>query len=128
MLNENRLNTNAGSRLTANLVLVHPTRNSRVFVRFLRATLEEALAGGEVSRWIDQFALLLARHHLMRHAPKAAIGYFDTDSDINNVMYKSYQEHPFRFLSLYHGFDTSSLERNPNVLGKTTAKKRKTKR
>jgi hypothetical protein len=25
--------------------------------------------------------------------------------------------HPFRFLSLYHGFDTSSLENNPHVLG-----------
>jgi hypothetical protein len=128
MFNENQLNTNAGSRLTANLLLVHPTKQAQVLVRFLRATLEEALAGAEVSRWIDQFVLLLARHHLIRHVPKAQIGYFDTDSDINNVMYKSYQEHPFRFLSLYHGFDTSSLEQNPNVLGKTPAKKRKTKR
>jgi hypothetical protein len=33
-------------------------------------------------------------------------------------MYPSYQEHPFRFLSLYHGFDTSSLEHNPKVLGR----------
>src|SRR6185436_19398272 len=56
MFNENRLNTNAGSRLTANLMLVHPTKNAQVMLRFLRATLEEALAGGEVSRWIDQFA------------------------------------------------------------------------
>lgn len=128
MLNENRLNTNAGSRLTANLLLVHPTKHAQVFVRFLRATLEAALGGAEVSRWIDQFALLLARHHLVRHAPKAQIGYFDTDSDINNVMYKSYQKHPFRFLSLYHGFDTSSLEQNSDVLDKAPAKKRKTKR
>jgi hypothetical protein len=30
-------------------------------------------------------------------------------------MYPSYQEHPFRFLSLFHGFDTSSLE-DPRVL------------
>lgn len=128
MFNENGLNTNAGSRLTANLLLVQPTKHAQVLLRFLRSTLEDALAGAEVSRWIDQFALLLARHHLVRHAPKAQIGYFDTDSDINNVMYKSYQEHPFRFLSLYHGFDTSSLERNANVLGKVTPKKKKTKR
>jgi len=57
--------------------------------------------------------------------PKAQIGYFDTSSDINNVMYPSYQEHPFRFLSLYHGFDTSSLERHPNVLGKTSTRRKK---
>jgi hypothetical protein len=117
MFNENRLNTNAGSRLTANLLLVHPTKNAALLLRFLRSTLEKALAGPDVSRWIDQFALLLARHHLMRHGHKPQIGAFDTDSDINNVMYKSYQAHPFRFLSLYHGFDTSSLEQNPNVLG-----------
>jgi hypothetical protein len=118
MLNENTHNTNAGSRLTANLLLVQPTKNAALFLRFLRATLEKALGGAEVSRWIDQFALLLARHHLMRHVRNPQIGYFDTDSDINNVMYTSYQEHPFRFLSLYHGFDTSSLDRNPSVLAK----------
>jgi len=32
-------------------------------------------------------------------------------------MYPSYQAHPFRFLSLFHGFDTSSLEHDPRVLG-----------
>jgi hypothetical protein len=37
-------------------------------------------------------------------------------------MYPSYQEHPFRFLSLYHGFDTSSLEGDPRVLGEPAAK------
>ena len=26
------------------------------------------------------------------------------------MMYQSYQANPFRFLSLFHGFDTSSLE------------------
>ncbi len=122
MLNENTLNKNAGSRLTANLLLVKPTKNAALFLRFLRATLEKALAGDAVSRWIDQFTLLLARHHLERHGKAARIGYFDTDSDINNVMYKSYQDHPFRFLSLYHGFDTSSLEQNPNVLGNESEK------
>jgi hypothetical protein len=121
IFNENRLNTNAGSRLTANLMLVHPTKNAALFLRFLRATLEKALSGGEVSRWIDQFALLLARHHLLRHGGTPQVDTFDTDSDINNVMYTSYQDHPFRFLSLYHGFDTSSLERNANVLGRKPA-------
>jgi tetratricopeptide (TPR) repeat protein len=125
MFNENRLNTNAGSRLTANLLLVHPTKNAALFLRFLRAALEKALAGAEVSRWIDQFVLLLARHHLVRHGRAPEIGSFDTDSDINNVMYTSYQAHPFRFLSLYHGFDTSSLERNASVLGKKPARRKR---
>ena len=125
MFNENTHNTNAGSRLTANLLLVQPTKNAARFLRFLRGTLEKALGGAEVSRWIDQFALLLARHHLLRHGHKAQIGYFDTDSDINNVMYTSYQEHPFRFLSLYHGFDTSSLEQNPKVLGRAVKQSRR---
>ena len=52
----------------------------------------------------------MARHHLRRHGVEPKIGYFDTASDINNVMYRSYEKNPFRFLSLYHGFDTSTLE------------------
>ena len=44
-------------------------------------------------------------------APDVKIGLFDTNSDINNVMFSQYVPgHPFRFLSLYHGFDTSTLE------------------
>lgn len=117
VLNENRISNAAGSRLTANLALFNPTNNSQIFLGFLRAYLERALARGEVTRWIDQLGLLLARHHLGIRRPDARIGYFDTNSDINNVIYPSYRPHPFRFLSLYHGFDTSSLENNPHVLG-----------
>ena len=113
VINENSGNTNAGSRLTANLLLVNPTDNAALFLRFMKGYLERALSKRAVSRWIDQFALLMARHHLMRRGQAPRIGYFDTNSDINNVMYKSYQAHPFRFLSLYHGFDTSSLESSP---------------
>jgi predicted O-linked N-acetylglucosamine transferase (SPINDLY family) len=117
VLNENLVSKAAGSRLTANLLLLNPTPRSAVFLRFLRAYLERALAGPEVTRWIDQLGLILAWHHLTIQYPDARIGHFDTDSDINNVIYPSYQVHPFRFLSLYHGFDTSSLENNPHVLG-----------
>jgi FkbM family methyltransferase len=109
VLNENSGSTHAGSRLTANLLLVNPTDHAGRFLRFLRANLERALSGPEVSRWIDQLGLLLARHHLWLQKD-ARIGYFDTNTDINNVMYPSYQQNPFRFLSLFHGFDTSSLE------------------
>ena len=118
VFNENAASKNAGSRLTANLLLVNPTDNAALFLRFLRSYLERALSGPEVTRWIDQFALMLARHHLSLQA-NPSIDYFDTNTDINNVMYTSYQEHPFRFLSLYHGFDTSSLEDNPKVSGET---------
>jgi hypothetical protein len=128
VLNENEGNLNAGSRLTANLVLVRPTANAGWFLGFLRAFLDRALAGEEVTRWIDQLALVMARHHLTVRGENPRLGYFDTSSDINNVMYPSYQEHPFRFLSLYHGFDTSSLEGDPRVLGGTTKPRRRARK
>jgi tetratricopeptide (TPR) repeat protein len=121
MFNENELSQNAGSRLTANLLLVNPTPNAALFLRFLGHFLETALARPRVTRWIDQVGLIFARHHLVRHGQAPAIGYFDTAADINNVMYPSYQAHPFRFLSLFHGFDTSSLEGDPRVLGEGTS-------
>ena len=117
VFNENQVSSAAGSRLTANLMLVNPTEGAAQALRFLAAYLETQLGKAEVTRWIDQVALLMTRHHLQAQRPEARIGYFDTNSDINNVMYTSYQEHPFRFLSLYHGFDTSSLEGDPRVLG-----------
>jgi hypothetical protein len=121
VLNENEVTFNAGSRLTANLLLVNPTPAGRGFVAAVARYLDEMLARPQVTRWIDQVALILGRHNLEAHSPGARIGYFDTQSDINNVMYPSYQAHPFRFLSLYHGFDTSSLERDPRVLGEGDA-------
>lgn len=117
VFNENANNTAAGSRITANLLLVRPTAHTAILLRWLRAYLDDRLGREEVTRWIDQVALLLGRHHLMRQAPDVKLGTFDTKSDINNVMFNTYQEHPFRFLSLYHGFDTSSLENDPRVLG-----------
>ena len=112
VLNENSLSANAGSRLTANLLLLNPTPNASHFLRFLKSYLEDFLSRDEVTRWIDQFGLMLARHHLMLHAKAPRIGYFDTAKDINNLMYPSYQENPYRFFSLYHGFDMSSLEKH----------------
>jgi FkbM family methyltransferase len=120
-LNENDGNLNAGSRLTANLLLVQPTLDAGVFLRFLRSYLEAALAGAEVTRWIDQLGLLMAWQHLMKRGAAPSIAYFDTQTDINNVIYPSYQENPFRFLSLYHGFDTSSLEDHPSLAAPSTA-------
>ena len=121
VFNENLISHAAGSRLTANLVLARPTEPAQAMLSWLRTYLDRALAGAEVTRWIDQLALILARHHLAFRQPQARLGYFDTSLDINNVMYPSYQEHPFRFLSLYHGFDTSSLEGDPRVLGEAAA-------
>lgn len=116
MFNENELSLNAGSRLTANLLWVNPTANAHRMLAFLSRYLEAQLAKPEVTRWIDQAALLFARHHLLARGEAPVIAYFDTATDINNVMYSSYQAHPFRFLSLFHGFDTSSLE-DARVLG-----------
>jgi predicted O-linked N-acetylglucosamine transferase (SPINDLY family) len=110
VLNENEHSEAAGSRLTANLLLVNPTENGRLFARFLKTYLDRVFEGPECSRWVDQLTLTLARHHVRVRGHEAKFGYFDTTSDINNVMYRSYQEHPFRFLSLFHGFDTATLE------------------
>lgn len=117
VLNENGVTFNAGSRITANLMLVNPTAAGAAFVDAVGEYLEDRLSRTDVTRWIDQVALTLGRHNLQANSPGARIGWFDTTSDINNVMYHSYQDHPFRFLSLFHGFDTSSLEDDPRVLG-----------
>ncbi len=123
VLNENQQSPNAGSRFTANLLLLNPTRNAAIFLRFLQAYLERALSGSEVSRWIDQFGLMQARHHLLQQRSDARIGYFDVNTDINNLMYTSYQEHPFRFLSLYHGFDMSTLPARSKTRGASSARR-----
>lgn len=115
VLNENRHSVSVGSRYTANLLLLNPTANTAIFLRFLQGYLEKSLAAPEVSRWIDQFGLLMARHHLMQRRADARIGYFDVKSDINNVIYTKYQAHPYRFLSLFHGFDMSSLPQRPKA-------------
>ena len=53
--------------VTANLLLLNPTPDAALFLRFLRSYLERELARPEVTRWIDQLALVMARHHLWRH-------------------------------------------------------------
>ncbi len=110
VFNKNDASTAYASRLTANLLLANPTRHARLFTQFLRSYLDRALARPEVTRWIDQAGLANARHHVtLHHAPRFAD--FDTTSDINNCMYREYQDNPFRFLSLFHGFDMSTLSR-----------------
>jgi len=127
VLNENLASANAGSRLTANLLLLNPTANAGRFLRFLKTYLEDFLSRHEVTRWIDQFGLMLARHHLAIHGKTPRIEYFDTTKDINNLMYPSYKENPFRFFSLFHGFDMTSLEAHLDLTA-DAPKRRKTKR
>ncbi len=110
VLNENRGSAAAGSRLTANLLLVFPTPKALVFVDFLDSYLKDMLSRAHVHRWIDQFGLLMAYQALLRNDSEAKVQFFDTDLDINNVIYRKYQDNPFRFLSLYNGFDMESLE------------------
>ena len=111
VLNKNAYSNNAGSQFTANLLLVNPTLRGLIFSDFLAGYLGEKLAGAEVTRWIDQFGLAMAFQYLSRAGAKAKIEYFDTSRDINNLMFASYVENPYRFFSLYHGFDMSSLEK-----------------
>lgn len=110
VLNKNEANRYAGSRLTANLVCVNPTANAGLFLRFLETYLDRRLGKPEISRWIDQLALLMAQHHLAMWGDKPRVDYFDASSDINNLVYPSYQDNPYRFFSLYHGFDMASLD------------------
>ncbi|MDG2523498.1 tetratricopeptide repeat protein [Caulobacter segnis] len=110
MFNENENSANAGARITANLVLAYPTPTTDAFFRFVSDYLARVLEREELTRWVDQVALMLGRHHLRARHPQAQLRYFDVTSDINNVMYRTWQENPFRFLSLYHGFDMSSLQ------------------
>jgi DNA-directed RNA polymerase subunit beta len=49
-------------------------------------------------------------------------------TDINNVMYRSFEKNPFRFLSLYHGFDTSTLEVEDSSAPASVKPERKKKR
>jgi hypothetical protein len=109
VLNENTQSSNAGSRFTANLLLLNPTENAAMFLRFLGHYLKKSLGGDEVTRWIDQFGIILARHHLLFHQSDARIGYFDVNADINNLIYPNFRENSYRFFSLYHGFDMSTL-------------------
>jgi hypothetical protein len=109
VLNENHVIAQFAARITANLLLLLPTRAAQRFIRFVSAYLDRALQGPSSPKWIDQIALMMGQHHLRLTEPQAAIGYFDVDRDINNCIFPAYTEHPFRFLSLYQGFDLASL-------------------
>jgi FkbM family methyltransferase len=110
VLNHNTASNAFGSRYTANLLLLNPRPHTEAFLATLAAFLDDALTKPEVTRWIDQVGLMIAQQAMRLHVPHISIAHFDTTRDVNNVMYGSYQDHPFTFLSLYHGFDTTSLE------------------
>jgi hypothetical protein len=104
VLNRNEVSESFGSHITANLLLAQPTPAGHAFLARLDRYLAAALAAPHVTRWIDQCGL-----QACWNASDARFGWFDTGADINNVMYPRYAPNPFRFLSLFHGFDMSSL-------------------
>jgi tetratricopeptide (TPR) repeat protein len=107
--NENSDSRSYSSRLTANLILIQPTAMGKRFADVLGGYLTRALQKDAIHYMIDQCAVLMARHIVARKAsPRYA--YFDTSVDINNLIYPDFRENPFRFLSLYHGFDLSTLK------------------
>jgi len=106
VLNRNAASDSFGSHITANLLLAFPSDAGHAFLAELQGYLEGALSGPHVTRWIDQTGLQLCWNH---HAGATRFGWFDTQADINNVMYPRWQPNPFRFLSLFHGFDMASL-------------------
>ncbi len=106
VLNRNAASDSFGSHITANLLLAFPSDAGHAFLTGLQGYLQAALAAPHVTRWIDQTGLQLCWN---RHAGDTRFGWFDTQADINNVMYPRWQPNPFRFLSLFHGFDMASL-------------------
>ncbi|MBF0185528.1 MAG: tetratricopeptide repeat protein [Magnetococcales bacterium] len=104
-------NHKIADRFIAGLLLVYPTAAGHLFANFFRYYMEWALRDAEqkgyCAYFMDQTALLLARHHLL-HQQQARLGYFDF-YDINEDMYGSYHNTPFRFFTLYSGFDMASL-------------------
>lgn len=104
-------NKNMADRLIANLLMVHPTEAGKQFTRFLRhylgGALQRAEEKGACAYFLDQNALLMARHHLA-WVTTPQIGYFE-ELDINVGMFQAYQRNPFRFFSFYTGFDMASL-------------------
>jgi tetratricopeptide (TPR) repeat protein len=109
VLNENIVMRQLGARITANLLLLFPTPDALEFVRFVSSYLEAMLQRPDIPKFIDQIALLIGRHYMAANRPGARIGYFDVETDINNCIFMEYYAHPFRFLSLYRGFDMASL-------------------
>ena len=109
VLNENWAVVQFASRLTANLLLLFPTDRSRRYIQFLANYLDVSLEPMELPKFVDQIAMLVARHHVQRLYPDVRIAYFDVDADINNCVFPYYMEHPFRFLSLYQKFDLTTL-------------------
>jgi tetratricopeptide (TPR) repeat protein len=107
--NENSDSRSYSSRLTANLILVQPTAIAKRFADVLGHYLTRALQKDAIHYMIDQCAVLMARHIVARET-SPRYGYFDTSVDINNLIYPDFRENPFRFLSLYHGFDLSTLD------------------
>lgn len=104
VLNRNEASEAFGSHITANLLLAFPTTQGIAYLAQLQAYLEAALAAPHVTRWIDQCGL-----QACWNASPARFGWFDTSADINNVMYPRWMPNPFLILSLFHGFDMSSL-------------------
>ncbi|WP_130470853.1 tetratricopeptide repeat protein, partial [Candidatus Magnetaquicoccus inordinatus] len=104
-------NHKIADRFIAGLLLLFPTAPGKLFASFFRYYMEWALQDAEkkgyCAYFMDQTALLLARHHLLRMS-RPQLGYFDF-YDINEDMYRSFIATPFRFFTLYSGFDMQSL-------------------
>ena len=108
VVNENESTRSLAARYTANLLLFNPTPAASRFLTFMETCLTRALNGREVTRYIDQAALVLAHRGLEMQGLGLKVGVFEA-FDVNNVMYRSYVANPYRFLSLFHGFDMASL-------------------
>jgi hypothetical protein len=117
VFNENTASQQPGDRLTANLILVRPNENARLFIGFLKNYLIKELAKPVVAAFVDQIGLQLSLQHMVKYGSDVQVSYFDTTRDINNAMYSHFEKNPFRFFSLFHsgGFDMTTLDEDTYV-------------
>lgn len=108
VMNRNADSVSFGSHLTANLIFIRPSPSGLEFAGALRRFLETALSAPDVTRWIDQCGIQMVWNRQDAFG-STRFGWFDTERDINNVIYKKWESNPFIFLSLFHGFDMASL-------------------
>ncbi|MBF0627504.1 MAG: class I SAM-dependent methyltransferase [Magnetococcales bacterium] len=100
------------NKFNARLILLNPTFVGDSMARFFRKYLEWALSQPDIDRFVDQVALTMTHHHLVR-IPNARIALFDP-MDVNRVLFTfdSYVETPYRFFALtsFINLDMESFE------------------
>ncbi len=98
-----------GASIVANLVYYNATEGARRYVMACASFLVAKLASGRVGVNLDQVALFLTYKRLLKIGG-CGMAFFHA-TDVNNNMYKKWEENPFLFFSFFNGwgFDETSV-------------------